>query len=328
MGTLTGRPAVGFGPWCDDLPADERKARVRELRALAHLLAPDFGHLCRAPLPCSKEALTMARQKAPDTPADPPAETPQPTDAERAEVRDYIARVKARGRRPLRFMVERRPGKPGRLNQTHVHPDIAGFRMMNTLGTTSIDLADRLVSQILNATHLQPSGEPISENTLNAALGAVAGIAPQDEAEAMLAAQMVGVHWVAMDLLRQAGTTDSRFQFNDAGNMAVKLLRTYTAQLEALKRYRSAGEQRVVVQHQHVNVTADRAAVQVNGGANSASGGRGATSKPEERSHAQADTACLAHAPESSMPCPDATRNAVPAAGGDGEGAVPDARRR
>jgi hypothetical protein len=109
----------------------------------------------------------MARQKAPDTPAAaPPAETPQPTDAERAEVRDYIARVKARGRRPLRFTVERRPGKPDRLNQTHVHPDIAGFRMMNTLGTTSIDLADRLISQILNATHLQSPNEPISENTL------------------------------------------------------------------------------------------------------------------------------------------------------------------
>jgi hypothetical protein len=40
MGALTGRPAAGFGPWCDDLPADERKARVRELRVLAHIFAP------------------------------------------------------------------------------------------------------------------------------------------------------------------------------------------------------------------------------------------------------------------------------------------------
>jgi hypothetical protein len=39
----------------------------------------------------------MARQKTRNTatPASAPAETPQPTDAERAEVRDYIARVKA-----------------------------------------------------------------------------------------------------------------------------------------------------------------------------------------------------------------------------------------
>jgi hypothetical protein len=195
------------------------------------------------------------------TEAAAPAEKPEPTDAERAEVRDYIARVKARGRRPLRFTMEHQPGKPVRLDQINVHPDVALFRMMNTLGTTSVDLADRLVSQILNATHLQPSSEPISESTLNAALGAVAGIAPRDETEAMLAAQMVGVHWIAMDLLSQVGATGNRILFNDAGNLAVKLLRTYTAQLEALKRYRSAGEQRVVVQH--VNVTADQAAVQV-----------------------------------------------------------------
>jgi hypothetical protein len=40
MGTLTGRRGAGFGPWCDDIPADERKARVRELRVLAHMFAP------------------------------------------------------------------------------------------------------------------------------------------------------------------------------------------------------------------------------------------------------------------------------------------------
>ena len=78
----------------------------------------------------------------------------------------------------------------------------------------------------------------------------------------MLAAQMVGVHWTAMALLSKVGSTNDRALLNDVGNLAVKLLRTYTTQLEALKRYRSAGEQRVVVQH--VNVTADQAAVQVN----------------------------------------------------------------
>jgi hypothetical protein len=255
-----------------------------------------------------------------------PAEKPEPTAAERGEVRDYIARVKARGRRPLRFTVKHRPGKPLQLDQINVHPDVAAFRMMNALGTTSVDLADRLVSQILNATHLQLSGEPISENTLNAALGAVAGIAPRDEAEALLAVQMVGVHWVAMAMLRQVAATDSRLLFNDAGNMVVKLLRTYTAQLEALKRYRSAGEQRVVVQH--VNVTAEQAAIQVTGGADPAPRGEGVAPKAEERAHAQSDTACLAHAPEPAMPCPDPARDAMPAAGGEREGPLPDARRR
>src|SRR5918995_7261551 len=135
------------------------------------------------------------------------------------------------------------------------------------------------MNQIGNTTHLRSSTEPVSAENLNAALAAVTGIAPRDEAEAMLAAQMVGVLWLTMDLLRKANDPALR---NDAGNLAVKLLRTFPAQIEALKRYRSAGEQRVVVQHQHVNVTADQAAVQVNGVAPDPEG-RGAVSKPEER---------------------------------------------
>jgi hypothetical protein len=40
MGTLTGRPAAGFGPWRYDIGEAERLARLREMRVLAYLLAP------------------------------------------------------------------------------------------------------------------------------------------------------------------------------------------------------------------------------------------------------------------------------------------------
>jgi hypothetical protein len=254
----------------------------------------------------------MTKRKAQDVeqPILLPVEKPEPTDAERTEVRDYLARAKTRRRAP-RFAVERQPGKPVRLNQTQVHPGVAAVRMMNALGTTSVDLADRLVGQILNATHLQPPGQPISEQSLNAALAAVTGIGPRDEAEAMLAAQMVGVHWTAMELLHQVGGTGNRLQLNDAGNLAVKLLRTYTAQIEALKRYRSAGEQRVVVQH--VNVMADQAAVQVN--PMSTPQGEGAVAKTEDQPHAQAVDHVSAHASVGSLRGPDPARGTVPAAG-------------
>ncbi len=40
----------------------------------------------------------------------------------------------------------------------------------------------------------------------------------------------------------------------DAGvNRATKMLRTFTMQMEALKRYRTGGEQKVIVEHVHVN---------------------------------------------------------------------------
>ena len=143
----------------------------------------------------------------------------------------------------------------------------------------------------------------------------------------MLAAQMVGVHWLAMDLLSKAGSTTDRALLNDRGNLAVKLLRTYTAQLETLKRYRSAGEQRVVVQHQHVNVTADQAAVQVNGVAPDP-GGRGAVSETEDQCHGPGEPQAVAFESGTPLPCPESARNTMPVAGDDGSGSLSVSRRR
>jgi hypothetical protein len=95
---------------------------------------------------------------------------------------------------------------------------------------------------------------------------------------------------------------------------ATKLSRTYTMQVESLKRYRSKGEQRVVVQHQHVNVTAEQAAVQVNGSADPAPGGRGAASKPEEQSHGPGEPQAVTFEPGTPLQCPDPARDTVPIA--------------
>jgi hypothetical protein len=258
-----------------------------------------------------------------ETPVLPPAPEPEPTDAEQAEVQALAKRKKARRRAP-RFTVHQPEGGPTQITLAGVHADAAAARVMNAFGTTSTDLADRLITQIITTTHIQPPGTPVSADTLNAALAAVTGIAPRDEAEAMLAAQMVAVHWLAMNTLRRATLDQPSFEIYDSlVNRATKLLRTFPAQLDALKRYRSAGEQRVVVQHQHVNVTADQAAVQVNGVAPDP-GGRGAASKPEERSHEQR----LGHASEPAMLCPEPARDAVPVAGCDGPGPLSASRRR
>jgi hypothetical protein len=275
--------------------------------------------------------MSAAKSKARHTPvADKPALLPaakqEPTEAEQAEIRALAKRQKARRQAP-RFAVHLQDGSQVQMMPAGVHADAADARLMTALGTTSADLAERLITQIVNTIHLRPSNEPISAENLNAALAAATGIGPQDEAEAMLAAQMVGVHWTAMALLSKVGSTNDRALLNDAGNLAVKLLRTYTAQLEALKRYRSAGEQRVVVQHQHVNVTAEQAAVQVTGGADPALGGRGAVSKPEERSHGPREPQAVASEPGSPLRCPEPARDAMPVAGSEGAGPLSVPRR-
>jgi hypothetical protein len=255
-----------------------------------------------------------------------PVTKQEPTEAERAEILAHAERKKTRRQAP-RFVVRQQEGNQLQMMPTGVHAEVAGAGLMNAFGITDLDLAESLFQQIVNATHVQPLGVPVVEGTLNAALAAVTGIGPRDEAEAMLATQMVGVHWIAMDLLSKAGSTTDRALLNDAGNMAVKLLRTYTAQLEALKRYRSAGEQRVVVQHQHVNVTADQAAVQVNGVA-PAPGGRGAASETEDRAHGPGEPQAVAVEPSTPLPCSDPGRDTVPIARREGAGSLQVSRRR
>jgi hypothetical protein len=66
-----------------------------------------------------------------------------------------------------------------------------------------------------------------------------------DEIEAMLAVQMVATHFAATRALRRLKGSDTVAQQDSNGNLAVKLLRTFAAQTEALQRYRVKGQQKV-----------------------------------------------------------------------------------
>ncbi len=81
----------------------------------------------------------------------------------------------------------------------------------------------------------------------------IKGINPQDQIEGMLAIQMIGIHYAAMDCLKGAKGSqylDSRESYL---NIATKLSRTFTAQMEALNRHRGKGQQKMTVEHVHVN---------------------------------------------------------------------------
>jgi hypothetical protein len=133
-----------------------------------------------------------------------------------------------------------------------------GARLAKALGVDEPWLLDMLLNQAANCM----PGEPA--RAASVAIAAVQSVGPRDGVEAMLAVQMAATHAVAMKMLNRAMQDQPSIEIYDSVvNRATKLLRTYTMQVEALKRYRSAGEQRVVVQH--VNVTADQAAVHVNG---------------------------------------------------------------
>jgi hypothetical protein len=151
---------------------------------------------------------------------------------------------------------------------------------------------------LINAT---PTKGGVNDQFVNESLALVAAIAPQDGVEGMLAVQMVNAHSLISDLQRRMiNSVESIAQQDSNGGLLVRLLRTYTTQMEALKRYRTGGEQRVNVTHQHVTVNAEKAAVAVN--PPSANGpGVGVTEKTEEQPH-EPKPAQLAYAPGDPLP--------------------------
>jgi hypothetical protein len=271
--------------------------------------------------------MSVAKRKKPNPPVPEPSAKPyELTDQDRAAAKAHLARRAARTLAP-RVKLEPLPSGGVCIEPDHPMRALWALALQQVFGTISTDFAGMMLGELADA--VTTDRDTIDEKTLNGILGALHGINPGDEVEAMLAAQMVATHLAAMECLRWARAPEQTFEGRDMNlRHATKLSRTYTMQVESLKRYRSKGEQRVVVQHQHVNVTADQAAVQVNGGVDPAPRGRGAASKPEEQSHAPAEPIPLPYEPGTPLQCPDPVRDTVPVASGAGKSSVSDARRR
>jgi hypothetical protein len=111
----------------------------------------------------------------------------------------------------------------------------------------------------------------------------------------------------SMTFARRLGHAEIILQQDSAERAFNKLARTFAAQAEALKRYRSGGEQKVTVQHVHV---ADGGQAIV-GNVNAPTEGAGSPKKSEDQPHA------LAYAPGVAMPRQiEAERATVPRAVG------------
>lgn len=126
------------------------------------------------------------------------------------------------------------------------HPALSAMQIGDAFGTTSTAFKDRTLSQIVTVMNGQT--ERKAEQDANVALAVLDGAKPENEIEAMLIAQMVVTNETAMNCLAQVGKgfVEHTEVF---GNLGIKLLRTYTAQAEALAKLRRKGEQTVKVVH-------------------------------------------------------------------------------
>ena len=136
---------------------------------------------------------------------------------------------------------------------------LAAAKLMESLGTPYKRVQSYLINQVLQTFKDSVSSTKGFNNDRlaefsNSAIALLQGIGPQDEVEGMLAVQMVGIHNMAMTAMGRAMITDQTFEGRQAAvSQAAKLLRTFTAQMEALKKYRTGGQQKMTVEHVHVN---------------------------------------------------------------------------
>jgi hypothetical protein len=95
----------------------------------------------------------------------------------------------------------------------------------------------------------------VRERQYNAAIAGLIGIAPQDEIEGMIAAQLLATHNATMECYRRAMIGEQTLEGRRKNlNQANKLSRTYATLIEALNRYRGkGGQQKVTVEHVDVH---------------------------------------------------------------------------
>jgi hypothetical protein len=135
-----------------------------------------------------------------------------------------------------------------RVSIDHPSETVGLLLMQNALGTSDRAFMVGLLTQLGRAT-----GAKVHEADLNFMVSFINGIEPRDQVESTLAAQMATVHMAMMKSIQDLPLTKNLLQQDAAERAINKFARTFIAQVEALKRYRSGGEQKVTVQHVSVS---------------------------------------------------------------------------
>jgi hypothetical protein len=160
----------------------------------------------------------------------------EPTPIETEAIAAYRAAKETRAPR-VKVSIE---GGVAKIN--HDHPDAftGAVAVMRAMGTTDRDFFDGLMLQLVNASQ----GKGPSDNAVDFMLSVIRGVEPRDQVEAMLAAQMAAVHMASMTFARRLAHVEHIPQQDSAERAFNKLTRTFAAQVEALKRYRSVASRR------------------------------------------------------------------------------------
>lgn len=184
--------------------------------------------------------------------------------------------------------------------------------LLGALGVADAELGQSLILQLCGLAKSKDGA--VDEKVLNCVMALHRGLQPQDEVEALLCCQMAAVHVIAMESADQIRRVEYVQQYDMRLNALTKLTRTFAAQVEALKRHRSKGQQSVTVEHRHVHVNDGGQAIIGDVNATLALQGAGGVEKRKERAHAKRS---IADAPEPALRGADAAGEPMPVTGGE-----------
>ncbi|CDZ80273.1 hypothetical protein BN1013_00780 [Candidatus Rubidus massiliensis] len=130
--------------------------------------------------------------------------------------------------------------------------DLLDARIMQATGASNPESGLQLITSMTKAAvPTKAKGKELARQ-LNGLAQAMQALAPQDEYEGQLIAQLIVLHEQAMDWLGRAMRTERVDFANVYLNGASKLLTRHHETLDMLLKYRRKGEQRVHVEHVHV----------------------------------------------------------------------------
>jgi hypothetical protein len=128
----------------------------------------------------------------------------------------------------------------------HADPELGEHLMADALGVSDPDAMHGILRQLVKAS---VKGDRPDEVDLAFMISMIGNIRPRDSIEAMLVAQMVSVHVMAMRCAYHLATAEDVAQQDSAGRALGRLARTFPAQIEALNRHRSHGGPAITVQN-------------------------------------------------------------------------------
>ncbi len=157
-----------------------------------------------------------------------------------------LDKVRAAEKIPLAMVSRSKNGE--RLVLDHPEPEVGAALLLEAIGSTDDIFLNGLLRQ-----HPIAPGNKTDVERINFMFSVVNGIKPQDQIEAMLGAQLAAVQEATMRLSKLLADADDIKVFETAERAYNRLTRTLIGLVDALKRHRTGGEQKVTVQYVNVS---------------------------------------------------------------------------